>query len=219
MKRLLACLLLLGTFATSHAAEDFDALPAAERTLLASAREQWSQLGADQQAELVVAARQWLAMDAQERAAVRARIRDWDALPALVRAQRRAPFAAWQRLAASDQRRVRLSAAAYAQLPAERQQALRAAFAQLPVEQQQVWLLGPGLAPDVIAVGGLFAFVPQSERDALLDVVRALPPASRMQLAQLSTRLTAPQLAVLRRDLIAAAPEQRPALIEQALAR
>ena len=75
MKRLVAGLLLLvlGTVATSHAAEDFDALPAAERTLLASAREQWSQLGADQQAALVVAARQWLAMDANERAAVRAR--------------------------------------------------------------------------------------------------------------------------------------------------
>jgi hypothetical protein len=122
-------------------------------------------------------------------------------------------------LSAPDQRRVRLSADAYRQLPPERQQALRAAFARLPTEQQQVWLLGPGLAPDVIAVGGLFAFVPQSERAALLDVVRDLPSASRMQLAQLSMRMNAPQIAALRRDLIAAAPAQRPQVIEQALAR
>jgi hypothetical protein len=154
-----------------------------------------------------------------QRTALRARMNSWDALPATERSQRRAPFAAWQRLPAADQRRVRLSAAAFASLPVERQQALRAAFEQLPPEQQQVWWLGPSLAPDVIAVGGLFAFVPESDRAALLDVVRDLPPASRMQLAQLTVRMNAPQLAALRRDLIAATPEQRPELIEKALAQ
>jgi len=39
-----------------------------------------------------------------------------------------------------------------------------------------------------------------------------------MQLAQLSSRLNAPQLDALRRELIAAAPGQRPEVIEKALA-
>jgi hypothetical protein len=218
MKRTLVGLLLFGMLGLASAADEFDTLPATVRDVLAPARGQWSQLDPEGRAALVAAAQQWLAMDPAQRSALRARMRDWDAQPAPVRAQRRAPFAAWQRLSATDQHRVRLSAAAYAQLPPERQQALRAAFARLPTEQQQVWLLGPGLAPDVIAVGGLFAFVPQSDRAALLDVVRTLPPSSRMQLAQLSSRLNAPQLDALRRELIAAAPGQRPAVIEKALA-
>ncbi|HMB42843.1 MAG TPA: DUF3106 domain-containing protein, partial [Luteimonas sp.] len=168
---------------------------------------------------LVTAAQQWLDMDTARRSALRARMQAWDAQPATTRAQRRAPFAAWQRLSATDQRRVRLSAAAFAQLPLERQQALRATFSRLPPEQQQAWWLGPGLAPDVIAAGGLFAFVPEGERAALLDVVRDLPPASRMQLAQLSVRMNAPQLAALRRALIAAPPAQRPDLIEKAFSQ
>jgi hypothetical protein len=219
MKRALVAWLLFGLFAVAFAAEDFDAQPAAVRDLLAPAREQWPQLDDGARAALVAAAQQWLVLTPAQRVKLRARIQDWDAQPAPVRSQRRAPFAAWQRLSAADQRRVRLSAAAYRQLPIERQQALRAAFARLPTESQQVWLLGPGLAPDVIAVGGLFAFVPQTERAALLDVVRELPPASRMQLAQLSARMNAPQIAALRRDLIAAAPAQRSQVIEQALAK
>lgn len=219
MKRLLLACLLFGLLGIVAAAEEFDALPEAVRGLLDPARSQWSQLDADHRAALVTAAQQWLAMDPAQRSALRARMQAWDAQSATVRAQRRAPYAAWQRLSAADQRRVRLSAAAFAQLPLERQQALRAAFSRLPPEQQQVWWLGPGLAPDVIAAGGLFAFVPEGERAALLDVVRDLPPASRMQLAQLSVRMNAPQLAALRRQLIAATPEQRPELIERAFAQ
>jgi hypothetical protein len=219
MKRMVIAWLLLGVIGIAAAAEEFDALPAAQRTLLDPARSQWPQLDPDHRAALVAAARQWLDMDPAQRSALRARMQSWDAQPATVRAQRRAPFAAWQRLSAADQRRVRLSAAAFAQLPVERQQALRATFSRLPAEQQQVWWLGPGLAPDVIAAGGLFAFVPEGERAALLDVVRDLPPASRMQLAQLSVRMNAPQLAALRRALIAATPEQRPELIEKAFAQ
>jgi hypothetical protein len=219
MKRLLIGCLLLGVLAIACADEEFDALPTAVRGLLNPARGQWSQLDADHRAALVAAARQWLDMDPARRSALRARMQAWDAQSATVRAQRRAPFAAWQRLSAPDQHRVRLSAAAFAQLPLERQQALRAAFSRLPPEQQQAWWLGPGLAPDVIAAGGLFAFVPESERAALLDVVRDLPPSSRMQLAQLSVRMNAPQLAALRRELIAAPPGQRPDLIEKAFSQ
>jgi hypothetical protein len=219
MKRLACWLLLLGAIGVAGAAEDFDALPDALRNLLAPARAQWSQIDADRRTALVVAAQQWLDMTPAQRSALRTRMQAWDAQPATERAQRRAPFAAWQRLPAADQRRVRLSAKAFAQLPIERQQALRAAFSQLPPEQQQAWWLGPGLAPDVIAVGGLFAFVPESERSALLEVVRELPSSSRMQLAQLTVRMNPPQLAALRRDLIAATPAQRPGIIEQALAQ
>jgi len=219
MKRLLIAWVLLGLLGVAYATDEFDALPAAVRGLLDPARAQWPQLDTGHRAALVTAAQRWLDMDPAQRSALRARMQAWDAQPATVRAQRRAPFAAWQRLSAADQRRVRLSAAAFAQLPVERQQALHAAFSRLPAEQQQVWWLGPGLAPDVIAAGGLFAFVPESERAALLDVVRDLPPSSRMQLAQLSVRLNAPQLAALRRELIGAAPEQRPDLIEKALAQ
>jgi hypothetical protein len=203
----------------AQAAEDFDALPAPVRDLLQSARQQWPQLDADGRASLVAAARRWQAMTPGEQAALRQRLQAWDTQPAVQRAQRRAPFAAWQRLSAADQQRIRASAEAFAQLPLARQQDLRATFRQLPAEQQQVWWLGPSLAPDVIAVGGLFAFVPESERAALLDVVRDLPASSRMQLAQLTVRLNESQRARLRADLIAAAPGQRPEVIEKALAQ
>lgn len=218
MKRLLIGVLLLAMFGVAWA-EEFDALPAAVRGLLEPAQTQWPQLDDQHRAALVAAAQRWLDMTPAQRVALRTRMQAWDAQSAVLRAQRRAPFAAWQRLSDADQHRVRLSAAAFAELPVERQQALRAAFAQLSPDRQQVWWLGPGLAPDVIAVGGLFAFVPESERAALLDVVRDLPSASRMQLAQLTVRLNAPQLAALRRDLIAATPAQRPDIIEKALAQ
>lgn len=219
MKRPGLALLLFAVFALAYAADDFDSQPAAVRELLAPARGQWSQLAGDDRAALLAAAQRWRIMTTAQRAALRARIHDWDAQPASTRSRRRAPFAAWQRLSTTEQHRIRLAAAAYLKLPGERQQALRATFARLPIERQQVWLLGPELAPDVIAVGGLFAFVPQSEREALLDVVRGLPLPSRMQLAQLGARMNQTQLAALRGKLIAATPEQRPQLIEQALAK
>jgi hypothetical protein len=219
VKRLAALVLVLALAAGVVAAQDFDALPAPVLMLLESARQQWPQLDASSRAALVAAAQQWLRMTPAEQAAMRQRGQAWDRQPAALRAQRRAPFAAWQRLSAADQRRLRTSAEAFARLPVERQQELRAAFRQLPADLQQAWWLGPSLAPDVIAVGGLFAFVPEGERAALLDVVRNLPPSSRMQLAQLTVRMSEAQRVKLRRDLIAATPEQRPEVIEKALAQ
>lgn len=219
MKRGIVLLLALSLFAGVHAAEDFEALPPSAQKLLESVRSLWPTLDAERRVALSTAARQWLGLNAAQQLALRQRMQAWDALPPLQRAQRRSPFAAWQRLPAADQARVRLAAAAFTRLPAERQRTLRASFARLPPERQQAWWLGPELAPDVIAVGGLFAFVPESERIALLDVVRTLPASARMQLAQLTVRMTAIQLATLRRALIDASPEQRPKLIEQTMAR
>lgn len=101
------------------------------------------------------------------------RTRAWDALPARVRGQRRGAWQAWRALAPAERIALRTVARRLRQLPPEQQAQLRARLAaQLP-DARQGWWLGPRLGATWPRVAALFAFVPESERQPALRLLRA----------------------------------------------
>lgn len=197
----------------------FEALPDDERALLAPLAEAWSRFDPDNRRQVRAQAAHWLALAPPERETLRARLAEWDALPAAERARRRGEFAAWQALHADEQARVRAAAAGWAALPEAERSALRAAFDELSPDQRVSWRLGPELGAWFSPMRPLFAYVPGDERPPLLEMLRALSPKARADLAELARRLPASQREVLRRELLDAAPEAREALIAARLAQ
>ena len=197
----------------------FEALAADEQAVLASAREAWSDLDAPTRASLLRQARDWIARTAEQRERLRADLVAWDKLPAPEHARRRTPFAAWERLDETDRAWVRLAAARVASLPADEQQRLRAQFAASPPDTQALWWLGPGLGQELAPFSSLFAYLPESERPALLQVLRGLEPDARADLGLLAPRLTEARRQALRRDLLAAPAQERSQLIRERLSR
>ena len=94
---------------------------------------------------------------------------------------------------------------------------LRAQFAESPPDTQSLWWLGPGMGQELAPFSSLFAYLPEADRPALLQVLRELDPDARADLSLLAPRLNEAQRQALRRELIAAAPAERAALIRARL--
>ena len=77
--------------------------------------------------------------------------------------------------------------------------------------------IGPALGPELVAINGLFAFLPEAERPALLALLRGLDADARRDLAQLAPRMDETRRQALRRELIAAPAAERAALIRRQL--
>lgn len=197
--------------------ESLDALPAAEQVLLSSARAAWPALDPATRAALLRHARDWQSRPSEQRALLRQRVRQWDRQAAPERARRRTPFIAWQGLSAADSQRVRAAARYVAALPPPEQQALRAQFAALPADTQRLWWMGPALGQELVPIASLFAFMPEADRPALLVALRALDAQARTDLALLAPRLSEARRQALRKDLLAAPPAKRAAVIRQRL--
>lgn len=197
----------------------FDALPAPEQELLSSARAAWPSLDAATRSALVDNARDWQSRTPAQRGQLRHRLRQWNQEAAPDRARLRTPFLAWQGLSSFDRQRLRAAAVQFdAMAPAE-QQALREQFAALPADTQRLWWLGPMLGQELAPIASLFAFMPEAERPELLLALRSLSAEARDGLALLAPRLNEAQRQALRRELLAAPPEQRAALIHRRLAQ
>lgn len=197
----------------------FEALAAEDQALLASARSAWAELDGPTRASLLRQAQDWRSRTAAQREQLRAALVAWDRLPAPEHARRRTPFAAWERLDGTDRAWVRAAAARVAALPAAEQQSLRTQFAASPPDTQALWWLGPGLGQELAPFASLFAYLPESDRPTLLQVLRGLDPDARADLGLLAPRLTEARRQALRRDLLAAPPEQRSQLIRDRLAQ
>lgn len=195
----------------------FTDLSTDERALLSSAGATWPMLDPLTRAALQRNARAWITLGAGRRAAVREGLRRWNLQPATERARQRTPFLAWQRLSSAEQAQVRAAASQWQALPATEQQSLRAQFDVLPVDAQSMWWLGPGLGQEMLPIASLFAFMPESDRPALLAALRALDGPARANLALLAPRLSEARRQALRRELLLLPPEQRAALIRQRL--
>ena len=191
----------------------FQNLPQAQRALLAPLAGAWPGLEAPTRQRLQSNAAHWISLSAAERDALAARMAAWDALPAAERAQRRGSFAAWEALSPSERGQLRATSQRLASMSPEQRQALRDAFEALPPDQRQDWWLGPEIGAGFAQLRPLFAFVPEGERTALLALLRTLSPEARADLALLARRLPANQRESLRRDLMAAPPAEREALI------
>ena len=204
------------------AAEDrpqFQDLSAAERPLLVQVAPAWPSLDPGTRRQLLGQARHWLALDAAARDGLRARLDAWDALVPAERARRRGALSAWQALSPAEQARVAASAAAWRGLDPAAQAQWRERFEALPADQREPWWLGPALGDWFSPVQPLFAYVPEAERGALLDLLRGLPETTRDDLATLARRLPAAEREQLRRALLEAPPEAREALVRERLAQ
>lgn len=204
---------------TESQTQAFAALPSAEQALLVSAEAAWPTLDQATRTALLGNVRHWQTLSPAQRSALRDRLREWDGQPALERGRKRTPFAAWQNLSAGDRQRVRLAAAGLTTRPAPDAEALHAQFGALPVDTQRLWSMGPALGQELVPISSLFAFVPEAERPALLQVLRTLEPSARADLALLAPRLSEARRQALRRDLLATSPAQRAQLIRQRLAQ
>ena len=198
---------------TEAAPAAFQTLPQPQRALLAPLAAVWPGMEPATRQRLQANARQWLALAPAERDALAATMAAWDALPAAERARRRGAFAAWQSLSPGERGRVHAAAVDLAAMTPEQRRSLRDGFEGLPPDQRQDWWLGPGIGAGFAQLRPLFAFVPEGERTALLALLRSLSPEARADLALLARRLPANQRESLRRDLMAAPPADREALI------
>ena len=197
----------------------FEALPAAQRSLLAPLASTWPRLDPATRRQLIGQAGHWLALDAASREALGQRLAAWDDLPAAERAVQRGHLAAWSQLSADEQAWVRETAAAFVADDAAGQAAARKEFEALPAQAREPWWLGPALGEWFSPVQPLFAYVPEDQRPPLLAMLRALSPQARADLALLAGRLPAAERERLRRALLEAPPEAREALVHERLAR
>lgn len=214
-RRLAALFAAFVVAATSAAPVEFAQLSSDERRLLAGAQSLWPVLPPAERAQLRRNARHWLGLDAAGQAALTRAAAAWDRLPAPERAARRGRLADWSQLDEADRARLRGAATALAALPAARQSALRRQFAALPATEREDWRLGPSLAPQIAPLKPLFAFLPAADQAALLALLRDLPPPAREALGKVAADAGEARRQELRRQLLAAPPAARPALIEK----
>lgn len=214
---LVVALAIARTMVPAHAQNsiDWSALDARTRELLAPWSDNWQTQDAASRAQLLANAKRWQAMDATARIGFLRRISEWQALPPLERARQRARYAAWRALPINEQQQVRTAAARLSALPAEQQATLRAQFAALDADRQRAWLLGPSTGGWIEQARQLFGFVPASERDATLEMLRGLPIGAREQLFVLARNLPDDRRDLLRRQLLGADPAHRVALLGQ----
>ena len=215
----LACALCLTLPAARATTPDWNALDADSHTLLAPWQDGWNGLPDSQRERLLANARRWQAMDANARADLLKRETQWQALPPSERARLRERYAAWKALPTDEQLRVRNAAYRFFAMPAPQQGALRAGFAAQETNQQADWLLGPSLGGWIEQAQALFAFVPAGDRDATLKMLQSLTTDTRNQLFTLARRLPTDQRELLRKQLVAADPSQRAALVTQRMAQ
>ena len=137
------------------------------------------------------------------------RLAIWDRLPLAQRAERRARYQAWRALEEGERARLRAAAAELATLDPAQVLALQSQFAALDAFQRQGWRLGPTLGADFAGLAPLIAFVPASQRELLLSMLRAMPASQRADLARLAQRTPPPQRNALREALLRLTPAQR----------
>lgn len=144
---------------------------------------------------------------------------DWASLSPLQRQALRARYAAWLALPAEEKQRLQTAATEFAGLPAERQQALRAQFDGMDRVYRDGWRLGPAIGQNYVALYPLIGYVPESQRDALLALLRSLDAEQRGQLARIAQRTPPQDRQALRNTLLALPPDQRAAWLQHNAAR
>lgn len=162
-----------------------------------------------QRAQLRQRAATWTGWTAAERADFSARAAAWDALPPSPRGERRERYRAWQALPPQERAMVRAAMRRHAALPLEEQLVLRAQFDALDRSHRRGWLLGPTLGADYPALQPLLAQVPAADHAALLQVLRAMTPQQRVDLAVLVQRTPPQERDNLRRALVSTSAANR----------
>lgn len=124
--------------------------------------------------------------------------------------------AQWAALPADEQARLREAAAQFSGLATDKQQALRAAFEALDDVTRRGYLLGPDLGEAWPHLQPVFGYVPESERAAVLSMLRGLDRAHLYSLERVAWRTPVEGREALRAKLLGMTPAAREAwLFEQ----
>ncbi|MDQ3288535.1 MAG: DUF3106 domain-containing protein [Pseudomonadota bacterium] len=185
------------------------ATQAADAVMPADFRGVLPQLQPQLRMQLAANAERWSGWSAVQQEAFIARAAAWDALSPSERAVQRERYAAWQSLPPRERTAIRAAASRFSGLRREHRQAIRARFDGLDRSVQRGWLLGPVLGRDYPALQPLLAQVPQEEHKPLLEVLRAMSPAQRADVAVLVARTPPQERAGLRRELVSTPASNR----------
>ncbi len=159
----------------------------------------------------------WQGLTPVEQAVYGQRQLRWQALPDAVRRARRERWQAWQDLPDAERAQLRRVSAEFVALPVDRQRQLREQFDALDGRERHGWLLGPVLGAEYPRLQPLLAFVAADERKQLLDMLRAMTPAERNDLAMLAQRTPPEARDALRRELLSTALPNRSEWLRQRL--
>lgn len=128
---------------------------------------------------------------------------DWHRLTPAQQRQARANYAAFKALDADSRRRIGNAAAAWSQLPADRQRNLLAKYQAQDRMVRDGWRLGPELGADYSKLQPLVGYVPASQREAMLALLRQLDAEQRAHLVLISQRTPPQDREALRNELLA----------------
>ena len=185
---------------------------------LSPAWETWlDRLPPAQRVELQQRQARWQTLTPVEQAVYGQRQLRWQSLPIEQRRVQRERWQAWRDLPEQERMQLRRIAAEFTGLPADQRQRLRAEFDALDGRARHGWLLGPTLGAEYSRLQPVLAFVTADERVRLLDVLRAMTPAERNDLATLAQRTPPEARDALRRELLSTASGQRSEWLRQRL--
>lgn len=151
---------------------------------------------------------QWTDWSRDEREAFQQRMKAWDDLPRGERDAARERYLAWRALPARERASIAAAGSRYRALSADERLALRETFDALDGSERRGWMLGPVLGRDYPALQPLLAQVPMEEHAALLEVLRAMTPAQRRDLAVLVQRSSPQERERLRSELATLEPAE-----------
>ncbi|KRG65614.1 hypothetical protein ABB26_03475 [Stenotrophomonas humi] len=143
----------------------------------------------------------------------------WAAMTPQLKRELRARYAAWQALPEAERQRIAQAAAALAAMPAAQRDALQTHFQAMDQMHRDGWLLGPRLGALYAKLQPLLGYLPAEQREPMLALLHQLDAAQLEQLSLISQRTPPQERVALREQLLALAPTQRAAWLQQNVAR
>ncbi|WP_449465617.1 DUF3106 domain-containing protein [Stenotrophomonas humi] len=143
----------------------------------------------------------------------------WATMTPQLKRELRARYAAWQALPEGERQRIAQAAAALAAMSATQRDALQAHFQGMDQMHRDGWLLGPRLGAFYAKLQPLLGYLPAEQREPMLALLHQLDAAQLEQLSLISQRTPPQERAALREQLLALAPAQRAAWLQQNVAR
>lgn len=167
------------------------------------------------QARLRARARLWAGLSPLEQEAVRQGVRQWQALPPEARRLLRERFDAWEQLDPGTRHTALAAAAQFDALPETVRQGWRERFARMHPGQQRIYLFDPETREAMALAKELFPFIPATEYEATLAMLRSLDAAAVGGLRQRLDKMSPGQRQALRQRLLALPPEARAAALRE----
>ncbi|WP_269789880.1 DUF3106 domain-containing protein [Stenotrophomonas sp. Iso1] len=143
----------------------------------------------------------------------------WATMTPQLKRELRARYAAWQVLPEPERQRIAQAATALATMPVAQRDSLRARFQGMDQMHRDGWLLGPRLGALYAKLQPMLGYLPAEQREPMLALLHQLDAAQLEQLSLISQRTPPQERAALREQLLALAPAQRAAWLQQNVAR